>query len=33
MRLERMIERCSICANASRFDKGDYFFIIDEGPS
>jgi len=33
MRLESMIERCSICANASRFDKGDYFFIIDEGPS
>ena len=33
MRLESMIERCSICAHASRFDKGDYFFIIDEGPS
>ena len=33
MPLESMIERCSVCAHASRFDKGDYFFIMDEGPS
>jgi len=33
MRLESMIERCSVCAHAFRFTKGDYFFIAGEGQS
>jgi len=33
MRLESMIERCSVCAHAFRFMKGDYFFVAGEGQS
>ena len=29
VRLESMIERCSVCAHAFRFEKGDYFFVAD----
>jgi hypothetical protein len=28
IRLESMIERCSVCAHAFRFEKGDYFFAV-----
>jgi hypothetical protein len=33
MRLESMIERCSVCAHAFRFTKDDYRFRTNEGPS
>jgi len=31
IRIKNMRERCSACLCASRFDKGDYFFALDEG--
>ena len=30
IRLESMIERCSICAHAFRFEKDDYFFAVGQ---
>ena len=29
IRLESMIERCSTCATAFRFEKGDYCFAVE----
>jgi len=30
IRLESMIERCSACAHAFRFEKDDYFFAVED---
>lgn len=30
MRLESMIERCSVCAHAFRFEEVDYFFAVED---
>jgi len=31
MRIENMLEHCSACLRASRFNKDDYFFVTDDG--
>ena len=33
MRIENMLEHCSACLRASRFDKDAYIFVTDDGPS
>ena len=30
IRLASMIERCSACTHAFRFEKGDYFFAVED---
>ncbi len=31
IRLKSVLEHCSACGKAARFEKGDYFFVAGEG--
>ena len=33
IRLKSVLEHCSACGKAARFEKGDYFFVPGEGQS
>jgi hypothetical protein len=33
IRLKSVLEHCSACGKAARFERGDYFYVPDEGPS
>ena len=33
IRLQSVLEHCSVCGKAARFEKADCFYVLDEGPS